>query len=70
MNNLLWAVEGSTNNHGNGQLIPTGSSVFVENKLVICHTPDHASPDDLCPIVDGEHCDPKTAAGSGDTFAY
>lgn len=69
VNNLLWAVKDTTNNHGNGQLIPTGTKVYVENKLVIAHTPDAAQPDDLCP-VSAEHCNPFTAGGSSDTWVY
>lgn len=68
VNNKLWAVDGTTNNHGNGGLIPTGQTIFVENKLVICHTPDSANPDNLCPL--SPHCNPATAGGSGDTFCY
>jgi hypothetical protein len=70
VNDQLWAVRDSTNNHGLGGLIPTGQTVYVENKLVICHTPDSAQPDFLCFTVGGNHCDPKTDEGSGDTFCY
>jgi uncharacterized Zn-binding protein involved in type VI secretion len=70
VNGKLRAVEGSFNNHGNGGLIPTtGQSVFIEGKPVIVHGPDHAEPDDLCPMTP-QHCDPKTAEGSGDVFSY
>lgn len=70
VNGLLWAVQDTTNNHGDGQLIPTGQSVYVEGKLVICHTPDQAQPDDLCPVEGGNHCDPQTAGGSSDVLCY
>ena len=71
VNNRLWAVEGDKNSHGNGDLIPvTGTTIFVENKLVIVHGPDSASADDLCPIDGEPHCTPFTAEGSGDTEAY
>lgn len=71
VNNELWAVEGDINTHGNGQLIPvTGNSIYVENKLVIVHGPDDASPDDLCPPLGGDHCEPKTAQGSDDLILY
>jgi uncharacterized Zn-binding protein involved in type VI secretion len=66
----LWAVKDDPNTDGDGQLIPTGTSVFIQGKPVIVHSPDPAQPDDLCPPLGGEHCDPKTAAGSGATFAY
>jgi hypothetical protein len=69
VNGLLWAVDRTTNNHGDGQLIPTGQTVEVEGKRVIVHTPDHADPDDLCPIPP-THCDPMTAQGSPDDFTY
>jgi len=71
VNNQLWAVKDSINNHGNGQLInSTGSTIYVEGKNVIVNGPDSAQPDGLCPIPGGEHCNPKTSQGSGDTFAY
>lgn len=66
----LWAVIGDPNTHGDGGLIPTGSSVFIQSKLIIVNTPDHAQIDDLCIPLGGPHCDPMTAAGSGATFAY
>ena len=65
----LWAVAGDINTDGNGQLIPSVSGVFIEGKLVIVHAPDDAEVDDLCIPVGGEHCTPKTAAGSGTTSA-
>lgn len=67
---LLWAVDGDPNNHGSGGLIPSGSTVYVEDKLVIVNSPDSANPDSLCPIPGGEHCNPKTASGSGSVSAY
>lgn len=66
----LWAVENDPNSHGDGQLIPTYSGVYIDNKPVIVHTPDQAQPDDLCPPLGGNHCDPETAEGSPGTFAY
>ena len=71
VNNKLWAVAGDIVDHGAGALIPTGTTIFVENKLIIAHTPDAASPDSLCkedsPPV---HCVPFTAQGSSDTLVY
>ena len=68
VNDELWAVKNTDNNHGNGKLInTTGDTVFIEDKEVIVHGPDHAHPDDLHM---GEHSDPKTAEGSGDVEAY
>lgn len=66
----LWAVAGDINDHGDGQLIPTGATVFIEGKLVIVNTPDDAVADDLCLPLGGLHCEPMTAAGSPTTFAY
>lgn len=70
VNGKLWAVLDTTDNHGNGQLInTTGSTVTIEGKPVIVHGPDHARPDNLCPIG-APHCDPMTAEGSENVFAY
>lgn len=66
----LWAVDGDINSHGDGQLIHSGTSVFIEGILVIVHAPDDAAPDDLCIPLNGNHCEPMTAEGSGTTFAY
>jgi hypothetical protein len=63
-------VEGDINSHGAGGLIPSGSGVFIQSIPIIVHAPDDAVPDNLCLPLGGEHCDPKTAAGSGATFAY
>jgi uncharacterized Zn-binding protein involved in type VI secretion len=69
VNGQLWAVKGTENSHGAGGLINTsGDSVFIEGKPVIVHGPDHASPDRLCPGP--KHCDPMTATGSPNVFAY
>lgn len=67
-NNLLWAVKDDPNSHGNGGLIPSGSTVFIENKLIIVHEPDDANPDDNCPPT--IHCNPQTAEGSPDVYTY
>lgn len=71
VNGVLWAVKGDVNSHGSGGLINTsGSTVTIEGKHVIVHGPDDAAPDNLCPISGGEHCNPRTATGSGDVFTY
>jgi hypothetical protein len=71
VNGELWAVKGDKNTDGNGGLkATTGQTVFVEGKNVIVHGPDNADPDNKCPIPGGEHCNPKTAKGSTDTFIY
>jgi hypothetical protein len=64
VNGNLWSVEGDPNTHGAGDLIATGSTVFIENIKVIVHTPDNAQPDFA------GHVNPQTGAGSGDVFAY
>ena len=70
VNGRLAAVEGTHNSHGEGDLIPTtGQTVFVEGKPVIVHGPDHAAPDNECPDPP-THCDPATAEGSDNVFAY
>lgn len=61
---------GDPNSHGNGQLINSGTTVFIEGKLVIVNQPDNANPDDLCIPIGEPHCNPFTIQGSGDTFAY
>lgn len=66
----LWAVAGDINDHGDGQLIPSGASVYIQGALVIVHAPDLAQPDDLCIPIGEPHCEPMTAAGSPTTFAY
>lgn len=70
VNGRLWAVKGDVDSHGMGALKNSFTSVYVEGIPVIVHTPDSASPDAICFIVDGPHCNPKTAQGSGDVFAY
>jgi hypothetical protein len=70
VNGKLWAVEGSTNSHGSGGLIPSGSTIKIEGILIIVHEPDNSQQDDLCPIVGEPHCNPKTAQGSPDVSAY
>lgn len=65
VNGKLWAVEGDPDTHGNGELIPSGHTVFCEGKPVIVHAPDTAAPDLIHPqpLTD-------TDGGSGDVFAY
>ena len=66
----LWAVEGDTNTDGGGGLnAGHGMTVFIEYKSVIVNGPDHADPDDSCP-VDEVHCDPMTSSGSGTVSCY
>jgi hypothetical protein len=67
-NSLLIAVNDDPNTHGNGKLIAGSKAVFINNKLVVNNTPDSAKADDKCPKDGGEHCAPKTAAGSPNVF--
>ena len=67
-NNLLISVDGDPNSHGGGALSAGSNKVFINNKLVVNHTPDGAAPDALCPPLGGDHCAPSTAQGSSDVF--
>lgn len=70
VNGRLWAVRGTFNSHGNGGLInSTGDTVDINGIPVIVHGPDHAVPDDLCPLP-ATHCDPMTAEGSPNVTTY
>lgn len=44
----LWAVDGDPNTHGGGNLIPSGSGVYIGGTPIIVHAADLATPDDLC----------------------
>jgi len=66
----LWAVDGDPNSHGSGGLIPSGSTVYINGKLVIVHGSDAANPYDLCIPVGGAHCGPSTSSGSGTVNCY
>lgn len=70
VNNKLWAVDNDENSHGGGELNPSGTTVFIENKLVIVNAPDDADPDNLCPLLGPPHCDPDTDAGSPNVSCY
>lgn len=60
----LVSVKGDKNTDGNGDLLAdTQSKVKIGGKLVVCVT-SNASQDDLCPVVGGEHCNPKAVQGS------
>lgn len=61
---------GDPNSHTDGGLINSGTTVFIEGKLVIVNQPDNANPDALCIPAGEPHCNPYTIQGSGDTFAY
>lgn len=63
-NGKLIAVRNDPNSHGNGRLINTGTTVFIEGKPIIVHSPDPATPDNA------DHPNPMTASGSLNVFAY
>ena len=65
---LLIAVDGDPNTHGDGNLIAGSNNVFINNKLVVNHTPDEAAADGLCAPLGGSHCSPVTAGGSPSVF--
>lgn len=65
VNGLLQSVAGDPNNHGDGALIPSVSTVFVCGILPIVNAPDHATMDLL---IFPPHDDPFTNQGSSDVF--
>lgn len=70
VNGQLWAVDGDPNSHGGGGLIPGGGGeVYIEGKKVIVNAADNANPDALCIPIGPPHCNPATAAGSGDVYS-
>ena len=48
MNNLLWAVEGDPEDHGDGELVAVYAprNIYIENKLIIVAPGDDAVVDD------------------------
>ena len=66
VNGKLWAVKDDPNSHGDGGLIPSGSTVFINGKPVIVNKPDTAKIDDLGHVG----AEDETAEGSNDVFAY
>lgn len=66
VNSLLWAVKDDPNNHGAGNLINTGTTVRIESKPVIVHTPDPAKSDN----AGHTPATTKTAQGSPNVSAY
>ena len=67
-NDLLTAVDGNPNTHGGGNLQAANPNVYIGGKLVVINAPNSASPDGLCPIPGGPHCNPKTAGGSPNVY--
>jgi hypothetical protein len=67
-NDLLVSVDQDPNTHGAGNLNAANNNVFINNKLVVNHTPEDAEPDNLCPPLGGSHCNPVTDGGSPNVF--
>lgn len=65
-NNLLVSVDLDPNNGGAGNLYARNNKVYINNKLVVNHTPEPAAPDGSCPA--SPHCNPYTAQGSPNVF--
>lgn len=65
VNGRAISIEDDTNTHGGGALkaSETVGKVRVNGKPVILLN-DNASPDKLCPIPGGSHCNPKASSAS------
>lgn len=64
--NSRWvSLQGDRNSHGGGNLKAsiTPGKVHADSKPIILIR-DPASPDSLCPIPGGPHCNPKAATAS------
>ena len=66
--NLLVSVNGDPNSHGGGGLIAIDNGVYINNKLVVNHTPTSAAADTRCKKEGPPHCNPMTAQGSSTVF--
>lgn len=66
VNGKLWAVDGDPETHGAGNLIKTGTTVFINGINVIVHSPDPATGD----LAGHIPADTKTAEGSPNVYAY
>lgn len=67
VNGKLWAVDHDPNTHGDGNLKPSGATVFAGGKKVIVHAPDTTYVPDLLAHPPGPA---DTAEGSGNVTAY
>lgn len=67
VNNKLASVDNDPNSHGGGSLNAANPNVYVNNKLVVIQG-NSASPDGLCPLPGGSHCNPHAVGASGDVF--
>lgn len=64
----LVSVQGDMNSHGGGALnADTQSKVFISGKLIVC-VDSSAMPDNDCPDLGGNHCNPRATQGSSKVF--
>ena len=63
VNNQPISVDSDPNSHGGGELNAACKNVYVGNKLVVI-VGNSASPDNKCPPLGGDHCNPKSTSGS------
>jgi len=68
VNGNLWSVRSDPNSHGSGALwAELAKGVYINNKRVNLDT-DGADPDNLCPVLDSQHCSPYANEGSPDVY--
>ena len=67
VNGKLVSVDGDPNSHGGGNLKASNPNVYINGKLVVIQS-NSASPDGLCPIPGGKHCNPHAVGASGNVF--
>jgi len=67
VNHKLCSVDNDPNTHGGGNLKAANPGVYVNNKLVVIQS-NSASPDNLCPLPGGSHCNPSAVGASGDVY--
>ena len=65
VNNRNISVDGDPNTHGGGNLKASVTVGKVRaNSIPVIVLNDSASPDSLCPIPGGPHCEPKATSAS------
>ena len=70
VNSKLASVLGDPNTHGGGALkASTNDGTVFVNGILLNLLDSSASPDALCPIPGGPHCNPKASQASPDVFA-
>lgn len=68
VNGRFVSTDGDPNTHGGGALKSSIGRVRAEGIVVVVQG-DNASPDSLCPIPGGPHCNPKASSASNNTRA-